>query len=1020
MLSGSFIGRGSQEGNYQGDSTYTRDHYRQDREGLGTLTMGFLPPSRRPVMEDDYGVIRGSSRNENLGYVDTERYRDVDSFRDVEYYRDFNRYHPESYQEASGYGDYSFQMKGGFSGRYESDSYDHRPRASIREGNRDYDYKDNPENDRRRYRDGSWEKQRPKSIDRSMDRGRYRSRHHSYSHSRSRSPSHSHSHRSRSRSHSRSRSRSRSFSRSRGYGGGRERSYSPQRSLSQESRSPRRVHSSRVSSSPQRSKSPSSYSRSRRGGSGEDGYHDSSWRRDREERHHYDRSRVAPSATLVVKGLSQSTVEDDLYRVLTEWGPLRHVRVIKERSSGISRGFAFIDFPSVDAAKKAMEVLHEDGLVLDGRRVFFEYSSKPTGGVGAAQAQSTSGANKHGISAVDWVCTMCGCVNFARRVFCFQCNESRSDDAPTADTSMSSINGRRGTEAGPTHILVVRGLDEHVTEDMLHSEFSKYAPLKDVRLIKEKSTNTSRGFAFVHFHSVDEATAALEATNGIALDGNGQLLRVSFAKSGGPGSSCQASGIAAAAIEAATFAQQYNSAGRAKKDGSSLGKVNKAPQSGYVWDEASGYYYDAASGFYYDPQSCLFYDGNHGLWYYYDEKSQQYLPYAAPTTEAACDSSNPTDAEKGQTPGTQTNNESSTMEEGEVNPNGTDDKEQQQLSLAEAVQAAALAAQAAAKKNKEKMKEKEKEVRLAMKGSVLASKKKLLTLWKQRQNEGDMATLASSNTVIPAANEHNQYQSASALLGTPSQAYATKKSESITTSMALAANGNDPEERPMTLTTINTAGRRVEAASSQSASVEINTGAAPFRTDASALGVHVPVAPTGSKRRFTESPQSVASQPVYRDRAAERRNLYGSSSSVHDDLLLDMEMKEKGASGRDWGMDMPFPPGVAPKGSVPTTGAVLGGPEMEAFEVITAETAIDEKNVGNRMLRSMGWHEGSGLGKDGSGIVEPVQAMTTDSRAGLGSQPQQRKVDPRFETLPGDSYRVAIQKKALARFHEMM
>lgn len=30
-----------------------------------------------------------------------------------------------------------------------------------------------------------------------------------------------------------------------------------------------------------------------------------------------------------------------------EWGPLRHVRVIKERSTGISRGFAFIDFPSV-------------------------------------------------------------------------------------------------------------------------------------------------------------------------------------------------------------------------------------------------------------------------------------------------------------------------------------------------------------------------------------------------------------------------------------------------------------------------------------------------------------------------------------------------------------------------------------------------------------------------------------------------------------------------------------------------
>lgn len=34
-------------------------------------------------------------------------------------------------------------------------------------------------------------------------------------------------------------------------------------------------------------------------------------------------------------------------------------------------------------------------------------------------------------------------------------------------------------------------------------------------------------------------------------------------------------------------------------------KEGSAPQSGFVWDEASGYYYDAASGFYYDPNTGL-------------------------------------------------------------------------------------------------------------------------------------------------------------------------------------------------------------------------------------------------------------------------------------------------------------------------------------------------------------------------------------------------------------------------------
>lgn len=32
--------------------------------------------------------------------------------------------------------------------------------------------------------------------------------------------------------------------------------------------------------------------------------------------------------------------------------------------------------------------------------------------------------------------------------------------------------------SGPTHVLVVRGLDENADEEMLRYEFSKHAPLK--------------------------------------------------------------------------------------------------------------------------------------------------------------------------------------------------------------------------------------------------------------------------------------------------------------------------------------------------------------------------------------------------------------------------------------------------------------------------------------------------------------------------------------------------------------
>lgn len=63
--------------------------------------------------------------------------------------------------------------------------------------------------------------------------------------------------------------------------------------------------------------------------------------------------------------------------------------------------------------------------------------------------------------------------------------------------------------------------------------------------------------------------------------------------------------------------------------------------------------------------------------------------------------------------------------------------------------------------------------------------------------------------------------------------------------------------------------------------------------------------------------------------------------------------KDRESTYRRGALDsMPFPPGVG-------GGRGTGDANIQSFEVITADRAIDENNVGNRMLRSMGWHEGS-------------------------------------------------------------
>ena len=43
-----------------------------------------------------------------------------------------------------------------------------------------------------------------------------------------------------------------------------------------------------------------------------------------------------------------------------------------------------------------------------------------------------------------------------------------------------------------------------------------------------------------------------------------------------------------------------------------------------------------------------------------------------------------------------------------------------------------------------------------------------------------------------------------------------------------------------------------------------------------------------------------------------------------------------------------------------------------AREVVTVETKINSSNKGFAMLAKMGWTEGTGLGTDGTGRVEPM------------------------------------------------
>ncbi|KAJ7273454.1 hypothetical protein B0H12DRAFT_1176635 [Mycena haematopus] len=104
---------------------------------------------------------------------------------------------------------------------------------------------------------------------------------------------------------------------------------------------------------------------------------------------------------------------------------------------------------------------------------------------------------------------------------------------------------------------------------------------------------------------------------------------------------------------------------------------------------------------------------------------------------------------------------------------------------------------------------------------------------------------------------------------------------------------------------------------------------------------------------------STAEQPKYRDRASERRVLFNQPDAP-------VPEKDAGkAGGKKRQAEGPPPPPSPPPPPV--------------------NPGKDENNVGNKLLKMMGWTEGTGLGTEGEGRVDPISAAVYAQGVGLGA-----------------------------------
>ncbi|XP_018322583.1 RNA-binding protein 5-A isoform X2 [Agrilus planipennis] len=103
----------------------------------------------------------------------------------------------------------------------------------------------------------------------------------------------------------------------------------------------------------------------------------------------------------------------------------------------------------------------------------------------------------------------------------------RDDDRDSVDSERSpngAVIGASGSEIigyksqPPNNTIMIRGLALHITENDIRQDIMQAGLMpKDIRLIRKKDTGTSRGFAFVEFTTLAEATRWMDMKQGILM-----------------------------------------------------------------------------------------------------------------------------------------------------------------------------------------------------------------------------------------------------------------------------------------------------------------------------------------------------------------------------------------------------------------------------------------------------------------------------------------------------------------------
>ncbi|NWR30351.1 RBM5 protein, partial [Tachuris rubrigastra] len=734
----------------------------------------------------------------------------------------------------------------------------------------------------------------------------------------------------------------------------------------------------------------------------EDGYHSDGDYGEHDYRN--DINDEKESKTIMLRGLPITVTENDIRELIESFeGPQpADVRLMK-RKTGVSRGFAFVEFYHFQDATSWMEA-NQKKLVIQGKQIAMHYSNPRP-------------------KFEDWLCNKCCLYNFRRRLKCFRCGADKFDSEqevpPGAAEAVQSVDYYCDT-------IILRNIAPHTVVESIMTALSPYASLavNNIRLIKDKQTQQNRGFAFVQLSSAMDASQLLQILQSLQppLKIDGKTIGVDFAKSARKdlllpdGNRVSAFSVASTAIAAAQWSSTQPQTG----EGSTLDySYLQSGQDGY--SQYAQYSQDYQQ--YYQNQGVLDTDTatisgtpvttttaavvSQSPQLYNQQTNSPDSPTqsAPPTTSAQAQAAPPT----GVVPGTKyAVPDTSTYQYDEssgyyydpitglyYDPNSQyyynaltqqylywDGEKETYMPAAEGVTYQQTATTTTTKEVKEK-KEKPKSKTAQQVKDKMGSQRSAYGILP-----GPQHAAVSLNTV---------YRETAALhpvcLGLKIKG--RKLCEQITLHFRLLKTWSAGQRRGL-----------VAAYSGDSDNDEDLLER--MENEEEKLTDWKKMACLLCRRQFPNKDALIRHQQLS-DLHKQNMDIYRRSKLSEQELEA-LELREREMKYRDRAAERREKYGI-PEPPEPKRKKVYDAGTVN-YEQPTKD-GLDNSNIGNKMLQAMGWREGSGLGRKCQGITAPIEAQVRMRGAGLGAKGSS------YGVSTADSYKDAVRKAMFARFTEM-